>query len=120
MSAQPHYTPDDGPDFGESLRADADTLAARGFASNLCAACRRWKEADAACAAIVNTPEGDRVRAESRRMVREALGAQIDTPGGRRQLGRLRSHNPGEWQKPDPLESLASLLPGLEFSFFRF
>jgi hypothetical protein len=82
------------------------------------AACARWKEADAAVAAIVNSPEGDRVRAETRRMVREALSAQIDAPSGRRQLRRLRSVCPGE--KPsDALERLAESLR-LELPNFRF
>ena len=82
------------------------------------AACAKWKEADAAVSAIVNTPEGDRVRAQSRAMVREALGAQIDTPGGRRQLRRLRSVCPGK-RPSDALERLAEGLR-LELLGFRF
>ena len=80
-------------------------------------ACARWKEADAAVAAIVNTPEGDRVRAESRRMVREAVGAQIDTPGGRRQL--RRSVCPGQ-RSSDALERLAGSFLNVELKMFRF
>lgn len=38
MSAQRDYREDDGADFRESLQADAQTLANRGFASNFCAA----------------------------------------------------------------------------------
>ena len=90
-------------------RADVDATRA---------ACARWKEADAAVSAIVNTPEGDRVRAQTRAMLREALGAQIDTPAGQRQLRRLRSVCPGE--KPsDALERFAEglrlLLPNFRF-----
>ena len=90
-------------------RADVDATRA---------ACARWREADAAVSAIVNTPEGDRVRAESRRMVREALGEQTDTPGGRHQLRRLRSVCPGE-RPSDALERPAAGLR-LELPFFRF
>jgi hypothetical protein len=82
------------------------------------AACAKWKEADALTAAVINTPEGDRVRAQMRANLREALGAQIDTPSGRRQLRRLRSRCPG--QKPDDtLERLAAGLR-LELPNFRF
>jgi hypothetical protein len=85
------------------------------------AACAKWKEADAAVAAIVNTPEGDRVRAQSRAMVREALGQQIDSPEGGRQLRRLRSRGAArEWQRPDYLERLAGSFCDLELPFFRF
>jgi hypothetical protein len=38
MSAAKPLCEDDSLDFRESLQADADTLAARGFASNFCAA----------------------------------------------------------------------------------
>ena len=63
------------------------------------AACRRWKEAEAATRAILDSPDADRTRAEMRATLRGALGAQIDTPDGRRQLRRLRSQGPArEWQ----------------------
>ena len=53
--------------------------------------------------------------------LRAALGVQIDTPDGRRELRRLRSRAAARgWQKPDPLEALGGLLPRPEFSFFRF
>ena len=81
-------------------------------------ACARWKEAEAAVSAIVNSPEGDRVRAQTRAMLREALGAQIDTPSGRRQRRRLRSVCPR--QRPsDALERLAEGMK-LELPNFRF
>ena len=90
------------------------------------AACARWKEAEAATRAILDSADADRTRAEMRATLREALGAQIDTPGGSRQLRHLRSQGKArEWQRSDPLESAAAeslgrLFSGLEFSFFRF
>jgi hypothetical protein len=53
-------------------------------------ACARWKEADAVKASLLSSPAADAVRAQMRETLRSALGAQIDTPGGRRQLRRLR------------------------------
>ena len=98
----------------------------RGEVAATRAACRRWKEADAVKATILDSPDTDRPRAEMRATLRESLGAQIDTAGGRRELRRLRSRGEARrWVRPDPLESyaaesLAGLFAGLGFSFFRF
>jgi hypothetical protein len=54
------------------------------------AACARLKEADAAKAALLSSPEADVVRADVRAMLRSALGPQARTAAGRRQLRRWR------------------------------
>jgi hypothetical protein len=52
--------------------------------------CARWREADAVKAAILASPRAAEVRAGMRATLREAMGSQIETPEGRRQLRRLR------------------------------
>src|SRR5215208_1777896 len=52
-------------------------------------ACARWREADEVKAAILANPAAAEVRAQMRATLREALGAQIEMPGGRRALRRL-------------------------------
>src|SRR5687768_6690363 len=80
---------------------------------------RRWPEADAAKPGSRSGAGADAVRAEMRSTLREALGAQVDTPGGQRELRRLRSRGPGAGRdlKPDP-PTLA--LSGVELKMFRF
>ena len=71
-------------------------------------ACAKWAEAERATRAILDGADADRTRAEVRANVRAALGEQIDTPGGRRELRRLRSRGKARaWQRPDPLEVVA-------------
>jgi hypothetical protein len=55
------------------------------------AACARWKEADAAKAALLSSTKADVVRADVRAMLRSALGSQARTAAGRRQLRRWTS-----------------------------
>ncbi|MET0648522.1 MAG: DUF6788 family protein [Pyrinomonadaceae bacterium] len=54
------------------------------------AACIRWKEADAAKAALLSSPEADEIRRQVRATLRSALGVQAGTATGRRQLRRRR------------------------------
>ena len=61
----------------------ADLKATRG-------ACALWREAETMNAAVLASPEAAAIRAQARGMLRAALGAQIRTAEGRRQLRRWR------------------------------